>query len=331
MPDFPARLQITEEGPREGFQIEPGAVSTADKIRLIDKLSKTGVSAIQACSFVSPKLVPGWADADAVIDGIEPVPGVSYTALWFNARGIERALLHKDRLSLVGTIHTVASERFCQSNLNRSLAENTAAMRLQSMAHIQAGIAVSKISVMAAFGCNFAGDLTTDDALNAVHDGMSIAAETDAQITEIALADTMGWANPASIERVVSEVRSRWPEQAIRLHLHDTRGLGIANAYTGLRCGVSRFDTTVGGLGGCPFAARTGGEDGSTRKQLPPGNIATEELVLLAEELGIESGINLDDLIAAGHLAEQIVGHTLPSAALRGGSLSRYRARRVLF
>ncbi len=127
----------------------------------------------------------------------------------------------------------------------------------------------------------------------------------------------MGWATPARIERVVGAVRSRWPELRLTLHLHDTRGLGIANAHAGLRLGVDRYDSTVGGLGGCPFAAHKGA----------PGNIATEELVLLCEEMGIATGIDLDALIEVGHLAERIVGHPLPSAALRGGSLGSFRAR----
>lgn len=321
MTDLPDCIQITEEGPREGFQIEPGPVSTADKIRFINALAATGVSTIQVCSFVSPRRVPGWADADAVVSGLPLRSDVRYTALWFNARGIERAVAHREKLALIGTIHTVASEPFCQSNLRRSLAENRAAMLQQCAAHQAVGIRVDKISVMAAFGCNFAGDLSVEHALNAVDDGMQIAASSGAGISEIALADTMGWANPEQVRRVVSEVRSRWPDPAIRLHLHDTRGLGIANAYAGLCCGVTRFDSTVGGLGGCPFAVR----NAAPGSVMPPGNIATEELVLLAEESGVDTGIDLEALMEVGHLAEAIVGHALPSAALRGGSLARYR------
>ena len=187
-------------------------------------------------------------------------------------------------------------------------------MRALTAHHVANGQRVRKIMVMAAFGCNFAGRVPLSDVLQSIEDGLGIAAEYEQQIDEIAMADTMGWGNPALISRVVGEVRSRWPETPIRLHLHDTRGLGIANAHAGLQLGVSRFDTTVGGLGGCPFAAHKGA----------PGNIATEELVLLAEELGIDTGIDLDALVEVGHLAESIVGHTLPSAMLRGGSLHRF-------
>ena len=316
MSDQPGKISITEEGPREGFQIETGAIATDDKVRLIDALSLTGVRNIQVCSFVSPKLVPGWADADTVVSRFKPIDVVSYTALWFNDKGLERALKFKDRLTLGGCIHVCASEAFSMSNLNRSRLQNMEAIRKQTRAHLDASIPVNKISVMAAFGCNFAGNIEPQDTVVAVQDAMQIATEFDARISEIALADTMGWSNPALTERVVGDVRNQWPDVPIRLHLHDTRGLGIANASSALRLGVNRFDTTVGGLGGCPFAKHKGA----------PGNIATEELVLLAEEMGIATGIDIDAMIEAGHLAESIVDRHLPSAVLRGGSLSGFRA-----
>lgn len=313
MSDYPSELFITEEGPREGFQIEPGPICTDDKIALVDALSETGLGTIQICSFVSPKLVPGWSDADAVVAGFTPRENTQYTALWFNKRGIERAMMYKDRLHLVGTIHMVASEAFSKRNLNRGRAENIAAMRRQTCDHKKAGIDVRKLSVMAAFGCNFSGDVSVAEAVQAVEDGFGVAMAEEACVEEIALADTMGWANPQQIRHVVGAVRNRWPELRIRLHLHDTRGLGIANAHAALSLGVAAFDSTVGGLGGCPFAAQPHA----------PGNIATEELVLLAHELGIDTGVDLDALIAAGHLAERIVGRRLPSALLRGGPLTR--------
>lgn len=319
MNDLPKTISITEEGPREGFQIESGSIATDDKLRLIDALGETGVSTIQVCSFVSPKLVPGWADADSVVERLNPVDSVNYTALWFNGRGLDRALQFNNKLKITGCIHVCASEAFSVSNLNRDRQQNIDAMRKQTQAHLDAGVSVSKVSVMAAFGCNFAGDIQPEMAVAAVQDAMNVAAEYGATIEEIALADTMGWSNPFLTERVVGEVRSQWPDIPVRLHLHDTRGLGIANASSAMRLGVDRFDTTVGGLGGCPFAKHKGA----------PGNIATEELVLLAEESGIATGIDIDAMIDAGHLAESIIGRTLPSAVLRGGSLDGFRARTI--
>jgi len=146
---------------------------------------------------------------------------------------------------------------------------------------------------------------------------MAIAEETGAQIELFSLADTMGWAAPHRIERVIGEVRDRWPDMKISLHLHDTRGLAVANAHAGLKMGVSRFDSTVGGLGGCPFAGQP----------KAAGNICTEELVLLCEEMGIETGIDLDALIEVGRLAEDIVGHQLPSELIHAGSLDAFRRK----
>jgi hydroxymethylglutaryl-CoA lyase len=317
MTDLPRAVRITEEGPREGFQIAPAPVPTADKIALVEALAATGVPRLQVASFVSPKRVPGWADAEAVVAGFTPRPGVAYTALWFNAQGLERALAFRDRLALSGSITVAASEAFSLRNLNRDRAGQIAAQREAIAAHRAAGVPVTRVSVQAAFGCNFAGDIPPAQAVAAVADAMALAAETGCAIERISLADTMGWAHPLLLERVVAEVRARWPDQAISLHLHDTRGLGLANALAGLRLGVAEFDAAVGGAGGCPFAGHPGA----------PGNIATEELVLLCEEMGIATGVDLEALIAAGHLAERILGRTLPSALLRGGSLAAFRAR----
>ncbi len=315
MSDLPDRITITEEGPREGFQIEPGPISTSDKIRFINLLSDTGLTRIQVCSFVSPRLVPGWADADDVVAGFTPKESVDYTALWFNQRGIDRALPFKDRLTLEGSIHLSASEPFSVSNLNRDRATNLEKMLEQTQAHLHAGIPTHHITLMAAFGCNFAGDISPEHVVSTVRDGIDTGLEAGATITSVSLCDTMGWANPALIQRVIGAVRDAFPSLQVELHLHDTRGLGIANAHAGLQMGVTHFDTTAGGLGGCPFAKHKGAA----------GNIATEELVLLAEELGIRTGVDLDALIDAGQFAESIVGHTLPSALLKGGSLAPLR------
>ena len=315
MTDLPTSIDIYEEGPREGFQIEPGPISTADKIRLIEALAQTGVKHIQVCSFVNPRIVPGWADAEAVVAGFTPRAGVEYTALWFNGAGLERALAFRDKLKIGGAIQLTASEGFTRKNLNRSHAENLAAMRKQTALHQDHGVAVTRIGVMAAFGCNYQGDIRAEQVVRTVRDGFAIAAEAGATIREISLADTMGWATPPRIERTIAAVRSQWPDTEIRLHLHDTRGLAVANAHAGLKMGVRQFDATVGGLGGCPFAGQKGAA----------GNICTEELALLCEEMGIATGIDLDQLIEVGRMAEEIVGHVLPSELIHAGSLNAFR------
>lgn len=317
MSDLPDHVDIHEEGPREGFQIEPGPIPTADKIALIEALAATGLHHIQICSFVNPRLVPGWADAEAVAGGFRPDHGVHYTALWFNESGLRRALAFADRLTLTGSISLAASDAFSRKNLNRGHAENLEAMRKQTAAHLAAEVPVTRLGVMAAFGCNYQGDITPAEVVQTVADGLGVAAEQGVAITDISLADTMGWATPIRIERGVGAVRERWPEMRIGLHLHDTRGLAVANAHAGLRLGVTKFDSTVGGLGGCPFAGQKGAA----------GNICTEELALLCEEMGIATGIDLDALIEVGRMAERIVGHQLPSELLRAGSLDAFRRK----
>jgi isopropylmalate/homocitrate/citramalate synthase len=315
MTDLPTHVDISEEGPREGFQIEPGPIATADKIRLIEALAETGLKHIQVCSFVNQRLVPGWADAEATVEGFRAKPGIEYYALWFNASGLERALPFRNKLTVTGAIALTASEGFTRKNLNRSHAENVEAMRKQTALHLARGVPVDRIGVMAAFGCNYQGDITPAQVVSTLEDGLAIAAEAGTTIRVFSLADTMGWATPARIERVIGEVRARWPDMIISLHLHDTRGLAVANAHAGMRMGVSRFDATVGGLGGCPFAGQKGAA----------GNICTEELVLLCEEMGIRTGVDLDRLIEVGRMAESIVGHVLPSELIHAGSLDAFR------
>lgn len=315
MSDMPKKVVLHEQGPREGFQIEPGPISSADKIALIDALSETGLRHIQVCSFVNPRVVPNWADAETVAGGFRVNPDVEYTALWFNKSGLNRALVFRDRLTMHGSISLSASDAFSRKNLNRSHEENLQAMRLQSEAHIGVGIPVKKIGVMAAFGCNYQGDVTPAEVVRTLEGGMAVAGDVGAEIEAFSLADTMGWATPARIESTIAEVRGRWPEMRIALHLHDTRGLAVANAHTALKLGVTDFDSTVGGLGGCPYAGQP----------KAAGNICTEELALLCEEMGIDTGVDLDKLIEAGRMAERIVGHQLPGELIHAGSLDAFR------
>ncbi len=317
MTDLPASIDIHEEGPREGFQIEPGPISSADKIRLIEALAETGLHHIQACSFVNPRIVPGWADAEAVIAGFTPKPSVEYSALWFNGNGLDRALAFSDKLTIKGAIALTASEAFTRKNLNRTHEDNLAAMRKQTELHLSKGVSVNRLGIQAAFGCNYQGDISPARVVTVLKDGMAIAADAGTTITYFGLSDTMGWATPDRIERVIGEVRSVWPDMTLSLHLHDTRGMAVANAHAGLKMGVAKFDATVGGLGGCPFAGQP----------KAAGNIATEELVLLCEEMGIATGIDLDALIEVGRMAEEIVGHQLPSELIHAGSLNAFRRK----
>ncbi len=319
MSDLPQRVSIHEEGPREGFQIEPGPITTAQKIALIDALSETGLKQIQIASFVNPKRVPGWADAEAVVTGFHPRADIRYTALWLNEKGLERAIALADRLALRGVISLCASEPFLRRNQNRGIEENIRVQHAQIELFKAQSIPVDVIAIMAVFGCNFAGDIPLQTVLDTVAQGMEIAAAHDLAIKTLSLADTMAWATPESVKRVVGAIRERWPELRLNLHLHDTRGLGIANAYAGLEMGVDSFDSSVAGLGGCPFAGHKGAA----------GNVCTEDLVFMCEEMGIATGVDVEKLIAAAQLAEEIVGHPLPGSVKRGGTLGKYRHARA--
>ncbi|MGA2895356.1 MAG: hydroxymethylglutaryl-CoA lyase [Xanthobacteraceae bacterium] len=316
MSDLPAAVHITEEGPREGFQIEKGAIPTARKIALIDALSQTGLDRIQIVSFVNPKNVPGMADAEDVVRGIAPRPGVDYTALWLNEKGFERALKFSDRLTNTGTIQLAASEKFSVRNQNRTAEQQLAGQHAIVEMYKAAGVAVERGSIMAAFGCNFAGDIPIAHVIILVQQILDLAQAHGVTLNYITLADTMAWATPLAVKRLVGALRERWPALDFALHLHDTRGMAIANAFAGLEMGVTRFDAAVAGLGGCPFAGHQGAA----------GNICTEDLVFMCDELGIRTGIDLDALIECGKLAEDIVGHPLPGSVKTGGTLTKFRA-----
>jgi hydroxymethylglutaryl-CoA lyase len=316
MSDTPSVIHITEEGPREGFQFEKSAIPTARKIRFIDALSRTGIDEINIVSFVNPKLVPGMADAEQVVQGIAMQPGIRYTGLWLNRRGFERALA-SGRLSLEGNITLCGSDAFLARNQNRSAAEQVAEQHIMLELYKEHGVHVSSGFIMAAFGCNFSGDVPVQRVVRLVGEILAIGTKHGVTVDFVMLADTMGWATPQSIKRVVGAVREAYPQLAIGLHLHDTRGMGIANAFSGLEMGVAQFDASTGGLGGCPFAGHSGAA----------GNLCTEDLVFMCNEMGIETGIDLEALIECARLAENVVGHWLPGSVMHGGSLERLRRK----
>ena len=316
MADLPKSVHIKEEGPREGFQIEKGPIPTARKVELIDALSKTGVKHMQIVSFVSPKVVPTMSDAEEVVKGLTMQPGVTYSGIWFNDQGLDRAIA-TGRLEIKGSISLTASAKFLKKNLNRTPEQQLAVTRGMLGTYKMRGIAVERAMVMAAFGCNFEGDVPVGRVVEHVDGLLALAAEQGVTLKGVSLADTMAWATPLSIKRVVGAVRARHPQLELELHLHDTRGMGIANAYAGMEMGVSRFDSSVAGLGGCPFAGHAGAA----------GNVCTEDLVFLCDEVGIKTGIDLEKLAACARLAEDVVGHPLPGSVMKGGSLRALREK----
>ena len=317
MNDLPKSIRINEEGPREGFQFEKGPIATARKIELIDALSHTGLKQIQVVSFVPPQNVPGMADASEVVAGFTPNPDVDYVALWLNERGLQRALGHDDKLLIFGSIGLTCSAPFLARNQKRTMEENVEAQRSIMKMYRANGVAVKRGSLMAAFGCNFAGDIAPSMVADMVGQMLDLASESGESLEYLSLADTMAWATPLSIQRVVGAVRERFPNLRLSLHLHDTRGLGLANAFAGLQMGVDMYDAAVAGLGGCPFAAHKGAA----------GNVCTEDLVFMCDEMGIETGIDLEALMRAACVAEDVVGHPLPGSVKSGGSLKALREK----
>ena len=313
MSDLPRLVTIQEEGPREGFQIEKGPIATVDKIGLIEALAETGLKKIDCVSYVNPARVPGMADADEVARRIRKRPGVVYTGLWLNRQGFLRALGLP--LDLIGSLMVSASETFSRKNTGKTIEEACADQRETLSLYRVHGVPVRWGVVFTAFGCNYEGEVPLAAVLDRCARLIALADEQGARLEGLYLADTVGWANPLALQRRVGAVRERWPQMRIGLHLHDTRGTGLPNALAALQMGVDQFDSSVAGLGGCPFAAHAGAA----------GNICTEDFVFMCHEMGVETGIDLDRLIDCALMAERIVGHALPGKVMKGGSLTRLR------
>jgi hydroxymethylglutaryl-CoA lyase len=300
MTDLPLVISVREVGPRDGLQNEAPVPASA-KIDLIDRLSATGVRRIEAVSFVRPEAVPQMADADEVWSGITRDPSVRYSALVPNLRGARRAL---DRGVTEIEAVVSASETHNRKNVKRSTDQSLAEIaELIGEAH-QRG-ATCQVIVSTAWGCPYEGDVPPGRVLAVA--GRAVADGADG----ISFGDTTGMATPCRVTRLVGEFRSAHPDAPLNLHFHNTRGAGLANVLAALALGVTDLDASVGGLGGCPYAP------GAT------GNIATEELVHMVHDMGIDTGIDLEAMIEAAAAAERIVGRELPSQVLRAGPRTR--------
>ena len=294
---LPARVVICEVGPRDGLQNERVNVPTAGKIRLIEALTEAGIHRMEATSFVSPKWIPNLADAEEVMAGVRRHAGVTYAALVPNLKGLERALAAKaDGV----VIFLSASESHNQKNINKSIAQALESYREVGARAKAAGLRL-KAAVSTCFGCPFEGDVDPGVVVRIAEALVAMG------VDEVGISDTTGMANPRQVYTLLSRVTERIPVEKLSLHFHDTRGEGLANVLAGLQVGVMVFDGSVGGLGGCPYAK------GAT------GNIATEDLVHMLREMGIETGIDLPKLIECARLAQELVGRPLGSRLLKAG------------
>ena len=295
--DADRHVTVTEVGTRDGFQAEAAFIPTETKAEVVDALVAAGVRSIEATSFVSPRAIPQLADAHAMLERVTRVPGLRIAALVPIARGAERAAAAKVDMMVC---FVSASESHCRANLNKS--RDAALADVADFAPIarRFGIPV-RGAIATAFGCPFEGEVPVDALLRIVD------AYAREGVRHVTLGDTTGMAVPPVVERAVDAIARRFPEIALALHFHNTRGVGLANAMVGLQRGVREFESSIGGLGGCPFAPGAS------------GNVCTEDLVYLLHECGYETGIDLDALCAVARRVEAVVGRTLPGQVMKAG------------
>jgi isopropylmalate/homocitrate/citramalate synthase len=310
MSDLPRSVEFHEEGPREGFQIERTLYPLGRRAALIEALAASGLKQVQVGSFVSPKAVPTMADTADLFGAIRKREGVRYTALWLNEAGFRRAAATPG-VDLDGKLIFYTTDAFCQKNNGCSAAEQRERQATWARLYLDAGVPLDKAYILTAFGCNFEGDVPLERVLDDVRFVVDLAAELKMPLPVIYLADTVGWGNPEAIRRMIGAVRDLVPEARIGTHLHDTRGIGAANVLAALRMGVSLFDSSIAGLGGCPFAKHANVQGA--------GNICTEDMAFMCEEMGIETGLDLEALIEAALLAEDIIGRPLSGKLMHAG------------
>jgi len=291
------KLIVQEVAPRDGLQIEPTWVDTPDKIALINGLSTCGFTRIEGGSFVSPKAIPALRDGEAVFQRIERHPGVIYVALVPNLKGAERALsAGANELNLVMS----ASQTHNRANMRMSCESSLAAFA-DIVRHVEGSPVLLNATVATAFGCPFEGRIDEDHVIGIVDTYREMGIEG------ITLADTTGMANPRQVARLVARVLERLPAAALTLHFHNTRGLGLANVLAAYEAGARRFDAALGGLGGCPFAPGAS------------GNICTEDLVNMCDEMGIPTGIDLEKLLVLSRALPALLGHDVPGQLAKAG------------
>jgi hydroxymethylglutaryl-CoA lyase len=298
-------IQIVEVGPRDGLQNEPDLVSTADKLVMIGRMIDSGARRLEVASFVHPQRVPQMADAEAVIAGLPDRKDVSYIGLTLNKRGVLRALATREGgrrgVDEIGCV-IVATDTFGQKNQGQTVAEGIAEAS-DMIRFAKAEGLIAQVTISAAFGCPFEGDVPPQRIVDIAK------AVLEAGPAEIALADTVGVGVPAQVTDLYGRLSEFVPDDVrLRAHFHNTRGTGIANAWAAIQAGVKVLDASLGGLGGCPFAPKA------------TGNIATEELIYLAERSRVSHGMDLDGVIAANRWMAGVLGRELPSLVARAAA-----------
>ncbi|CAO1668442.1 hydroxymethylglutaryl-CoA lyase [Vreelandella maris] len=297
----PTKIEINEVAPRDGLQIEARFVPTEEKIRWIDALSTTGLRRIEATSFTSPKAIPNLRDAAEVVTGIQRRKGVDITVLVPNVKGTERALACQ-----VDEINLVMSASNSHGLANLRMTPEQSLEQFAAILDVTEGSGVFiNASLSTTFGCPFEGDVPEARVLELVEKLIGLG------IQGVTLCDTTGMANPAQVKRLCKAVLDRWAQTPFTLHFHNTRGMGLANALAAWQAGISRFDASLGGLGGCPFAP------GAT------GNVCTEDLVHMFESMGVDTGVDLDALLEIAVTLPDLIGHDVPGQVVKAGKSTR--------
>ncbi len=295
MATLPDHVNIVEVGPRDGLQNEPEPIPTATKLAFIRKLADSGLRQIEATSFVHPKAIPQLADAVDVARELPAAPGVTYSALVPNQKGLDRAI--EAGLKRIA-VFTAASDEFTRKNINMTVDESLAVFEPVIRAGIAGGMSVRGY-VSTCFVCPYAGEIAKERVLDVTQRLIAMGCD------EVAISDTIGAAAPVDIDRTVGYVLNSVPREKIALHLHDTYATALANVYAGLQLGITTFDASAGGLGGCPYAKGAS------------GNLATEDLVYFLDRMGITSGVNLERVAAASNEIAAALGRELPSRQWR--------------
>ncbi len=299
MAALPQAVRIREVGPRDGFQNEPEVIPTPEKVRLIELLGSTGLRRLEVTSFVRPDVIPQLADAEQVLDAVRLPASVSVSVLIPNERGLERALAHREHFQEINGFLS-ASETHNEKNVGRPIADSLAGLERTFARARSEGLRCEGV-ISTSFGCPYEGSVPVDRVLSIA------AALAAAGAEEVGFGDTTGMANPLAVREFFTAAREALPGVELTAHFHNTRGQGLANVLSALEAGIDSFESSFGELGGCPVPA------GAT------GNIATEDLVSMLEEMGIETGIDLPELIAASRAAQDVLGRPLGSHVLLAG------------
>jgi hydroxymethylglutaryl-CoA lyase len=311
---FPESVTILDDTMREGLQIESADIPVSEKLRLLDALGETGAKVISIGSFAHPKWTPQMACIDEIAEKFVPKPGITYTAIAFNKKGVERAEKYYPKINLrIRRVEAFVElcDSFARRNYNRTQKEQLDGIGGTIERAREAGEEYGAIAIGNPFGSNFEGPFSLKKRMELLTLMVDKWRKGGFEVNRCTLLDAMGWTNPRDVEETILAVKEKWPAiTEFRCHLHNTRGSGIASYYEALRLGVREFDTSLGGMGGCPYC-------GNGRAA---GHVPTEDFVNLCHELGIETGYNLDKLIEATAIAEEVVGHPLWGHVSKSGA-----------